>query len=1577
MNFLTDEMIFSLVSSLRGNCALTRLDLSVNSISDKGAAALATLIESKSMKLAYLELESNMIGPEGATSLCDALSSSNSLISLQLRRNVLGDEGVRMIAHMLCQNDSIQELGLASNQITDEGMRLLALGVERNSSLRLLDVASQAEVTEMGATFLVDAVKANPSSSVLIKGLETWGFSPYSFLSVKGEKPVSTENISESIEYVDDWVEENPENGDQNLNQGDDLGAGSFNQMRAPAGFEDRFQHLDITLQSRIASIMSKRKVLKRLPLVADLSSVKPKTIFVLQNDSYPYGSVQGVPVKITGSFQTVLSELNRKIESKSGIRRLFDMFGCEILTEKDLEDQMPVYVSCGESKKPIHKITVCSNSVSPSCRTSKVEAPCAILLLLDHYSQALSLSDSPIRRLYTREGKLVLRPSELQPGSLYVYSLGEPFTKTLTVFDKALDPGKIYLIPNGNSSAEIPLFECDITPAFHLYLKKIETSLKLERQPEALYKLTGEVVDSFESIYKDLPSLILIATFGEVPLPEIKEYASKKLEVQKTSKIVTSPSLEASKPKKIYLVPNDGFPVGGKLDFVLAGKTEEIFYRDITNKLCLSSLARRLFDAATGKEVLSFDALEDQGVYYISMGEQLKARMRLLCRVNGAPSRSCPWSVPFTKNLIVEHIGNIVWNGEREAKKIFSDAGKEIKYLHELQSQKVYFASSVDEFQRTPLDPSQQTQVPFMILENNDKPQALNSPMMMITIPSLLDMITARAARVLGMDHTNAKLYSVSGDLIKDVLRLKDLKDSTVVVSAGEPFIQGEKQSSRATTPTTVRTSRTSTLAMGEKPPPAILLVPNDGNCLKALGVKMRVGKNLVMTCEEATRKLGLKTSVKHLFDLQGKVIQSASELQDGEKYIFSCGELYKPHADHPDYEKRRKAEQAMVTKVAKLVDSPAKRVYICANSTRLDSDFQPVLVSRNLEDFLVECTRVLGLKSRARKLFRISGRSITDYQELREHMLLIVSSGEELYNAWDFYLHEKQSDFSTSTFNTRNQGCLYSPRMLMAEFLDQLAKTLGLEIGRISGLSQDGVPVSNYLSLGTKVQSILVYSEDEPPKREEIQAFQKLSKAESENKQTSTIMIFKYSPGEPISRFGDYTLKNPLDYILSNIKERYRMQVTITGLQLPSGEPVNNIQQLTSKCHVIVMASGPFSLPADKALSQRIEQQAKVERSVVYVYSNGSEVDGTGAAIVVPKTWDQLMDAITTKLGFTTPARLLFLEDGAVIDSLEKIQNQMALIASRGEKFKLSSNIFVRLVNSDAQEAEQFAATHSLVLHNPLRMFMEYVEMKTSLVKSIRRVFFKTGESLKSLSDLADGDHIFVSSGVDFIVSSRVMPPLAKGVLGSHPQNRKEEKGKSVMVFVHANGSLLASDPGVELIVPSAVEMFLSVLQMRLNLSLVPKRIISPDDPTSKLGITDYTILKPGITYDVDTSSTTKRPSSRADANMMLSTKPTANTNATSHRPPPQLIVFRNEGTIDKGGVTIRLPRQYSELLEECGKKLGIASGVRKLFEANGTPIDDDMNKLKARLYALEESKSPLLMVIASSGEPWKIVR
>ena len=168
-NSLSSESVASIITGLRHNSSLTKLDISNSHFSMANVNSLSSVLKDHSKcTLIKLKLWGCKISTEGAVELAAALCKNTTLKHLDLSRNPIGEhlEGVTAVAKMLVENKTLTELELRDCHISSEGAVELAAVLCKNSTLKYLRLDHNPIGVE-GASSMSDMLQHNTSLEVL------------------------------------------------------------------------------------------------------------------------------------------------------------------------------------------------------------------------------------------------------------------------------------------------------------------------------------------------------------------------------------------------------------------------------------------------------------------------------------------------------------------------------------------------------------------------------------------------------------------------------------------------------------------------------------------------------------------------------------------------------------------------------------------------------------------------------------------------------------------------------------------------------------------------------------------------------------------------------------------------------------------------------------------------------------------------------------------------------------------------------------------------------------------------------------------------------------------------------------------------------------------------------------------------------------------------------------------------------------------------------------------------------------------------------------------------------------------
>ena len=192
-------------------CAIIR-HCSVNGLTlcgDHGIEDYASeMKESLQMNTKLLSLTLCNIGNNGAVTLAEAIQVNTTLQKIDISSNSISDDGVAAISNSIKFNtsNSLQELNISRNNITNNGIRVLAEVIEINSTLQNIDISKNHISTE-GLLHFMEAVKNNCTLQVV--NITHNNVTRSGFTSIKQ----CIENLQHPIQIYASWNEIVTRNG--------------------------------------------------------------------------------------------------------------------------------------------------------------------------------------------------------------------------------------------------------------------------------------------------------------------------------------------------------------------------------------------------------------------------------------------------------------------------------------------------------------------------------------------------------------------------------------------------------------------------------------------------------------------------------------------------------------------------------------------------------------------------------------------------------------------------------------------------------------------------------------------------------------------------------------------------------------------------------------------------------------------------------------------------------------------------------------------------------------------------------------------------------------------------------------------------------------------------------------------------------------------------------------------------------------------------------------------------------------------------------------------------------------------
>ena len=152
------RLLFSTKFSPLNSC-LVSLDLRNNLLGPQSAVALANALQSHP-SLQILDLSHNRLANDGILYLTEALLSLSSLRSLNLTSNKFFDAGTLAISNIIRKSSQIEFLSISQNKIGSAGMAALAASLIHNTSVRQLNL-SACMLNAADAEQLADLLRIN------------------------------------------------------------------------------------------------------------------------------------------------------------------------------------------------------------------------------------------------------------------------------------------------------------------------------------------------------------------------------------------------------------------------------------------------------------------------------------------------------------------------------------------------------------------------------------------------------------------------------------------------------------------------------------------------------------------------------------------------------------------------------------------------------------------------------------------------------------------------------------------------------------------------------------------------------------------------------------------------------------------------------------------------------------------------------------------------------------------------------------------------------------------------------------------------------------------------------------------------------------------------------------------------------------------------------------------------------------------------------------------------------------------------------------------------------------------------
>lgn len=159
-NSIGTDGLKPLAAAVETNSALEILDIGFNQVTESNLGALTIMLEE--CRLIELNLSDNVIGPDGARRIAQAMDLNVSINSLNLQNTSIGSTGSAAIANLLMNNRTLRQLNLGNNAVCLAGAEALALSLKSGTSLESL-ILPYTRLGQQGVQVLANALQTNTS----------------------------------------------------------------------------------------------------------------------------------------------------------------------------------------------------------------------------------------------------------------------------------------------------------------------------------------------------------------------------------------------------------------------------------------------------------------------------------------------------------------------------------------------------------------------------------------------------------------------------------------------------------------------------------------------------------------------------------------------------------------------------------------------------------------------------------------------------------------------------------------------------------------------------------------------------------------------------------------------------------------------------------------------------------------------------------------------------------------------------------------------------------------------------------------------------------------------------------------------------------------------------------------------------------------------------------------------------------------------------------------------------------------------------------------------------------------------
>ncbi|CAF0952519.1 unnamed protein product [Rotaria sordida] len=161
---LIDQDMDMVIKEAIINKQCTWLYLSSNKITSVCVSILAEALNNNKT-LERLYLSDNQVCDDGVSSLVKILSLNNNILKrLNLTKNGITERGAKYLAEMIKANNILTHLYLGENEINDHGVQILSDAIENyNTTIKYLDLSSNKLLTDESIDSLLQMIKNNTS----------------------------------------------------------------------------------------------------------------------------------------------------------------------------------------------------------------------------------------------------------------------------------------------------------------------------------------------------------------------------------------------------------------------------------------------------------------------------------------------------------------------------------------------------------------------------------------------------------------------------------------------------------------------------------------------------------------------------------------------------------------------------------------------------------------------------------------------------------------------------------------------------------------------------------------------------------------------------------------------------------------------------------------------------------------------------------------------------------------------------------------------------------------------------------------------------------------------------------------------------------------------------------------------------------------------------------------------------------------------------------------------------------------------------------------------------------------------